>query len=136
MKGQSHSITKKDTGKAISLFLIALLLFSAAILPRPAYAAVGNYIKISQNGGFFAAPGDKEHPIEVTVKNNDNKEDHKVTVKLNGRPGEFTVKTKPMNVTLAPGEETKLTFSVDIARTMDTTTYTLVATAEEDGEVV
>ena len=136
MKGQSHFIMKKDTGKAISLLLIALLLFSAVILPRPAYAAVGNYIKISQNGGFFAAPGDKEHPIEVTVKNNDDKEEHKVTVKLNGRQGEFTVKTKPMNVTLAPGEETKLTFSVDIARTMRTSTYTLVVTAEENGEVV
>jgi len=127
---------KRETGKKLSLVMVILLLFSVMMVPRPVHAATGNYIKISQNGGFYAAPGDKEHPIEVTVKNNDGQKEHSVTVKLGGKQGQFTVKTKPMHVTLAPGEETKMTFSVDISRTLSNATHTLVVTAEENDEVV
>lgn len=136
MNNRSEYITNRAMGKVISLFLVTLMLFGMVMVPQPVHGASRNYIKISQNGGFYAAPGDKEHPIEVTVKNNDAQTTHTVTVKLNGRQGQFTVKTKPMNVTLAPNEETKISFAVDISKTLGNASFTLVAEAEENGETV
>ena len=135
MSGQSQSAAKKKTGGFLSVILTVLLVFSGGFFVQPAHAA-GNYIRISQNGGFYAAPGDKEHPIEVTVTNNDMKNEHTITVKLGGKSGQFSVKTKPMRITLAPGESTKLTFAVDVARGLPNQNYTLVMTAEEGEETV
>ncbi|MBQ8590452.1 MAG: hypothetical protein IJ486_08395 [Firmicutes bacterium] len=134
MNGQSRYVMRG--GRLLALLMAVVLVIGMVVVTEPAHAAVGRYIKISQNGGFYAAPGDREHPIEVTVRNSDSQEEHTVSVKLGGKTGQFTVQTKAMNVTLAPGEETKMTFHVDIARALEPTSHSLVITAEENGEIV
>ncbi|MBO5665820.1 MAG: hypothetical protein J6S45_00060 [Firmicutes bacterium] len=126
----------KKTERILSLVLAAVMMVGMIVLPDPAYAAVGTYIKFSQNGGYFAAPGDEDHPIQLTVTNTDRQEAHTVKVELEGKKGEFTVKTKGINVTLSPGESTQLTFSVDIARGLEYKNYGLYISAKEDGELV
>lgn len=135
MKDQGRYV-RKNAEKRICLGVVAALIVSLFLLPQTVCAATGNYIKISQNGGFYAAPGDQDHPIEVTVKNNDKEKEHTITVRLEGKKGQFTVKTKPVRVTLIPGEETKLTFHTDISKTLSNTSHTLAVTAEEGGETV
>lgn len=126
----------KKRERILSLLLAAVMMIGMVALPEPAHAAMGKYIKFSQNGGFYAAPGDKDHPIQLTVTNTDSEEKHTVKVNMEGKKGEFTVKTKAINVTLAPGESTMLTFSVDIARSLEHTSHSLYISAEEDGELV
>ena len=125
----------KKRERILSLLLAAVMMVGLVVLPEPAYAA-GTYIKFSQNGGYFAAPGDEDHPIQLTVTNTDRQEGHTVKVNLEGKKGEFNVKTKGINVTLAPGESTQLTFSVDIARGLENKSYSLYISAEENGELV
>jgi len=123
----------KKRERFLAVLMAAVVLVGSMVIPEPVHAAVGNFIGLSQNGGYFAAPGDKDHPIEITVKNNDREEEHTVKVSMEGKKGEFTVKTKAMNVTLAPGESTKLTFSVDVARGLEETSHSLFLKAEENG---
>jgi len=136
MNSRSQYIRKQDTGRILALLMAVVMMIGMIVVPEPAHAAVGRYIKISQNGGYFAAPGDKDHPIEVTVKNTDQDAEHTVKVSMEGEKGAFTVKTKAINVTLSPGESTKLTFSVDVARGLEDTMYSLFLKAEENGELV
>ena len=123
----------KKRERFLAVLMAAVVLVGSMVIPEPVHAAVGNFIGLSQNGGYFAAPGDKDHPIEITVKNNDREAEHTVKVSMEGKKGEFTVKTKAMNVTLAPGESTKLTFSVDVARGLEETSHSLFLKAEENG---
>ncbi|MBR2000875.1 MAG: hypothetical protein IJ994_01060 [Firmicutes bacterium] len=123
----------KKRERFLAVLMAAVVLVGSMVIPEPVHAAVGNFIGLSQNGGYFAAPGDKDHPIEITVKNNDREAEHTVKVSMEGKKGEFTVKTQAMTVTLAPGESTKLTFSVDVARGLEETSHSLFLKAEENG---
>ena len=45
----------KKRERILSLLLAAVMMIGMVALPEPAHAAMGKYIKFSQNGGFFSS---------------------------------------------------------------------------------